>query len=465
MLFRPKSIKGQLFIWLFFCNTLVLLFISLVIYNQIKISVFESVNNILHSKTEVINDMLEKDKNEIKLEMTEFVSGEYTVPGSGHYYKVIINGSKVIASRSLMSAKFNLSGGKIEAENKKAGEKIYTGIGPKGEQIRILEKNTIFYGVPVKIFSAENTEDSLDIIENSGKIIFTAFPLAILFIGLVTFLVARKSLKPLEGFSQEVSLITHENLDKRINLKNIPDELKDLTSSFNDMLDRLKKAFDVEKFIISEASHKLKTPVSVIKGYCDVILQKEREKDDYISTLESIRKVTRNITGLINGILSLTNLDSGHLSFQNFREISLNTCVLNAVEISRYLAQQKNLVLNIKILDDIFITADENKLTEAFTNIIENAVKYNNPNGAINIILKKTSNKAEVTITDTGIGISEKEVDKIFERFYRSENVKNIEGSGLGLNIAKFIIEAHNGNITVNSTFETGTEFKVIFNI
>src|SRR5205809_963646 len=142
MWFALTSIKGRLFLWSFFCNTLVLLFISLIIYNQIKLSVFESVNNLLHSKTEIINNMLEKDNNEIKLEMTEFVSGEYTLSGSGNYYKVIINGSKVIASRSLNSGNFNISIGNTESENKKTGEKIYIGSGPKGEKIRILEKNT-----------------------------------------------------------------------------------------------------------------------------------------------------------------------------------------------------------------------------------------------------------------------------------------------------------------------------------
>jgi signal transduction histidine kinase len=461
MFFSPTSIKGRLFFWSFFCNTLVLLFISLIIYNQIKISVFRSVNDLLRSKAEVISNMLENDKKEINLELAEFVSGEYTVPGSGHYYKVNINGQKIIASKSLNTGNSNVL--MISLESEKPGEKIFSGIGPKGEKIRVLEKNIIFSGVPVKILAAETIEDSLDIIENSGKIIFTVFPLAILVIGLITYLIARKSLSPLEGFSQEVSLITHKNLDKRINLVNIPDELQELTNSFNNMLDRLKKAFDTEKFIISEASHKLKTPITVIKGYCDVILQREREKNDYIKTLQAIRKVTENISGLISGILSLTNLDSGHLSFQSFREISLKSCILNAVEISRYLANQKNLVLDLNIPGDILINGDEDKLTEALSNIIENAVKYNRANGEIRITLLENPGKAVVTVSDTGIGIDETETAKIFERFYRSEKVKNIEGSGLGLNIARLIIAAHNGTISVDSRLGQGTEFNIIF--
>lgn len=457
-----KSIKGRIFIWFFLWNSLLLLIISVIIYNQMKFSVFKSVNNVLRSKTEIISNMLKIENNQVKLGLNEFISGGYSVPNSGHYYQVIINNKQILASQSLTNKHFDMANAKFEKENIEQKEKFFTSIGPKSEPIRILRKETTFAGIPVIIFAAEDITVHLDTLETSYKIILIVFPLAIIIFGLGTLLIAKISLKPLEDFSAEVSLITHKNLDKKIIIKNGPEELEVLTTSFNDMLDRIKNAFEVEKFIISEASHKLRTPVTVIKGYCDLILQKERDKKEYIDTLSSVRRVAKNIANLITGILSLANLDSGHLSFQSFHEISLNSCLLDAVELSKYQKEQKNINFNLYLDNDVTLFGDEDKLTEAFVNIIENAFKYNNDNGSITITTKNIQNQTEILIKDTGIGINQEDLNKIFERFYRAESVKKIEGSGLGLKISKRIIEAHSGNISVVSTFGEGTEFKIV---
>lgn len=462
MALTPKSIKGRIFLWFFLWNAFLLLVVSSVIYKQMEFSVYKSVNNVLRSKAEIINSLLKVENNEIKLRLNEFITGSYTTPKSGHYYKVEVAGHPVIASKSLGNPGFNLSGGKFEKENIDLKEKFFTSTGPKKEPIRILQKETEFEGMPVTIYAAEDITVHLEVLANSQWILIMIFPLAIIIFGIGTFWIARLSLKPLEEFSEEVSMITHTNLDKKIVMKNSPKELEGLTFSFNNMLDRIKNAFEVEKFIISEASHKLKTPVTVIKSYCDVILQKEREKAQYIETLESVRRVAKNIANLIKGILSLANLDSGHLSMQNNREISLNNFLLDAIELTKYQGEQKNINFKVHLDNDVKVNGDEDKLTEAFVNIIGNAYKYNNDNGSITVTTSNNCTKTEICIKDTGIGINEDEIDKIFERFYRSESVKNIDGSGLGLKIASRIIESHNGSISVNSKAGEGTEFKIV---
>lgn len=460
-----SSIKGRLFIWSFFCNSILLLVISLIMYSQIKVSIFMSVDNILHSKLETINNMFEIDKKQIKLELTDFVSGEYTILGSGHYYKVMIDNKKIIISPSLITKNYNFSSGNIELDNKKLKETTYTSTLPNHEKIRVLKKAILFSNIPITIFVAENIEESTEIIENLDKIIFIVFPLAIIIFGIITFWITKISLKPLDDFSNEVRLISHKNLDKKINIESKASELKDLVLSFNDMLNRIKNAFDIEKFIISEASHKLKTPVTLIKGYCDLILQKERDKSEYIDTLGSIRRVSRNISNLINGILSIANLDSGHFLFQSYESISINKCLKNAVDLSNYIATKKQISFELFFDQDVTILGDEDKLTEAFINIIENAIKYNKENGFIKIKTSQEADKVIILIEDSGIGIKEDEINKVFERFYRSNSVRKIEGSGLGLNIAKIIIEAHNGNVTVESELNIGTKFKIVLKI
>ena len=227
------------------------------------------------------------------------------------------------------------------------------------------------------------------------------------------------------------------------------------------VLDRIKNAFDVEKFIISEASHKLKTPVTVIKGYCDVILQRERDNSEYVETLQSIKRVTVNISNLISGIMTVTTLNSGHLTYQVNKQTEINQIILKAVELSTYLADQKKVTINFAPQNNIPFTGDEDKLIEAIFNIIENGIKYNREYGSVKISVKQEINKVIISINDTGIGIESDERDKIFERFYRTGLVSKIEGHGLGLNIAKMIVEAHSGTISVNSKINSGTEFLI----
>jgi signal transduction histidine kinase len=462
MFINSRSIKGRIFIWFFLCNSLLLFIIGLIIFAQVKFSVFKSVNNILRSKTDIIVNMLKVENKEIKIRLKEFVSGGYTIPESGHYYKVVINKNKFISSRSLRGIDFNLTNGKLDQENEEQNEKFYISTGPKGEPIRVLQKEIVFNGLPVTIFAAEDISVHLDVIDNTNKIILFVFPFSILIFGVTALFLAKLSLKPLKDFSSEVRMISHENLENKIIMKNGPQELEELTFSFNDMLDRIKHAFDMEKFIISEASHQLKTPVTVIKGYCDYILRKERNKAEYIENFQSVRRVAKNMSNLIKGILSLANLESGYLSFHNSREISLNNSLLDAIELAKYQGEQKNINFNVYLDQDKRIRADEDRLTEAFVNIIGNAFKYNHDNGSITVSTKNNQNKTEISVKDTGIGINDDEINKIFERFYRSQNVQKIEGSGLGLKIARRIIEAHSGSICVNSKPGEGTEFKII---
>lgn len=314
---------------------------------------------------------------------------------------------------------------------------------------------------PVIVFVAESIAGSNNIINEFKYFILISFPLAILLIGAVSIWITKKSLMPLNNFSGEVSRVTHKNLDTRIDIDSTALELKELTFSFNDMLDRLKKAFDLERFIISESSHKLKTPVAIIKSYCEITLQKERDRAEYTETLQTIKTVADDMTNLIKGILSLAHLDSANMNFNNFREIWLNDCINDAVQLSEYLLKHKNIDLKLNLPEKILITGDKDKITEAFFNIIDNAIKYNREGGYIKITSNRENNLIKISVQDNGIGINQEDLEQIFERFFRSEPAKNLEGSGLGLNIVKTIIEAHNGQIEVKSHPGQGSEFIV----
>lgn len=437
---------------------------SIIVFNFSKNSIISAVDNLLYSKIETIINLIEFEHNRIELELEEFNFGQYAKKYSGHYYKVIIKGYKTFSSKSLGDNSFDLTNGTLVSKGNYENDKIYLSRGPNNEVIRVLEKRTSFMGYAIRVLCAEDISENLLIIEKIKILITYMFFILNLIFGLGIFLITRFSLQPIESFSHKVKNINHQNLNEKIELDKSVSEIKELTLEFNNMLERIKKAFEVEKFIISEASHKLKTPIAVIKSYCDIVLQKDREKKEYIETIEAIKNNSNKITNIINGITSLTNLESGNMQIYSKKDISLNKCLSNALELSKHLADKKNIVVKTKLSANTNYFGDEDKLTEAFFNIIENAIKYNKNKGSIFITLEKNKESILVSIEDTGLGIEEKNLTKIFDRFYREEHIKSIEGSGLGLNISKSIIEAHNGNISVKSILGKGTTFFITLN-
>lgn len=456
-----KSIKGQLFFWFFTFSLSILFAFGLFTYYEIKKIVLHSVDHTLHSKMQIITGLLHEEHGIVELELSEIISGEYSIPRSGHYYKVIMDGKVLSASPSLVDDNYDLTAGTLEYQDKKTGERIFTSTGPDGGSIRVLQHDLKFLGRNFSLFVAESLSDSLEMIAVFKRFLFTIIPAGVIVLSLVGLWIARQSLKPISIFSSRIENITHKNLNERIDTKNEAMELAVLAYSFNEMLDRIQKAFEAEKRLIADASHELKTPVSVIKTYCDVILQKERTKEELLETLTIIKTISENMGKIINDLLSIARLDSGILSPENFKDISLNECIRQAVELTAPVAEAKSVSIRTYLEDDIDISGDRDKLTEAFLNIIENAVNYNRPSGVVEIATIKKDNSVDISIKDTGIGIKEDDLERIFERFYRADTTRNINGTGLGLSITKAIAEAHGGEIKVESEFGRGSCFTI----
>ena len=162
---------------------------------------------------------------------------------------------------------------------------------------------------------------------------------------------------------------------------------------------------------------------------------------------------------LTGDMLSLARLDSGSLSAADFTTVSLNECIDNALKFTEFSAVERKIKITKNIPEEINITGDRDLLTEAFMNIIDNAIKYNRSGGIVEITAARNKNGAEVAVQDSGEGIMGKDVDRIFNRFYRADTSRGREGTGLGLSIAKAIVETHGGRIKVKSEPGKGSCF------
>jgi heavy metal sensor kinase len=432
------------------------------LFHEVKRIITDSINNALHSKEQLITGLLHVENNDIELELSDIILGEYSIPRSGHYYKVLLDGQILAASPSLVENSFDLASGPFEFMNDDKNQKIYTSTGPDKEPIRTLHHSFKAYGRTFDIFVAESIRDNVAMINAFQHFLLIVISLCILTVCLVSGWIIKRSLKPLDVFSLSIRSITHKSLGDRLAVKAEAQELSGLATSFNEMLGRLQKAFDSERRLISDASHELKTPVSVIKAHCDVLLQKERTVDEYREALETIREIANNMGRLTKDLLSLARLDTGVLSSSDFREISLKICIQKALKLTQPLAERRSVKITTSLGEDLFVHGDEHRLSEAFLNLIENAICYNRKNGSVEIFTNKESGVAQITVADTGTGIAEEERVRIFDRFYRADAARSTEGTGLGLSIAKSIIENHHGTIEVKSKPGIGSCFSVI---
>ena len=299
-------------------------------------------------------------------------------------------------------------------------------------------------------------------------IILFITPIILLLTALGGYYITRKAFSPIKEIIRTANDIsTKQNIRRRIqiNPEMKKDELYNLSVTLNQMLDRIEDLIRQEQQFTSDASHELRTPVSVILAqgeYLAEIADTDKEKE----LAESIVSKAKQVSELVSHLLLLARIDANRQKLKK-EKVDLGVLVEIAIDNMQSFAKQKQIFISTNIDDDIFISADEPLLLSAITNLISNAIKYGKVNGRVDILAHKTNNTAELVVTDDGIGISEDNIDKIWDRFYRTDDVRNDEyaSSGLGLSMVKSIVTLHGGKISVKSEKDNGTEFKVTLSI
>jgi heavy metal sensor kinase len=291
-------------------------------------------------------------------------------------------------------------------------------------------------------------------------ILFLILPLAIIFSGLSAWFLARVTLRPVKNIIDTARLIGAENLKTRIALPETRDEIRLLAETFNEMLDRLDRTFTSQREFIENFSHEIKTPLAIIKGELEVTLKKIRSIQEYKSTMHSSLEEIDRIIKVVDDLLTLARLDAEALAL-SITSLDLSNLVQEVVAEMEVLARQKNLQMCFKKTSEFRVSGDREKLKRVFINLLDNAVKFTQAEGQIEVVVDEEANLAKVQVADTGVGMSEEQLLHIFDRFYCGKRDDSQPGSGLGLSIAKSIVEAHKGKIEVKSVLNKGSVFTV----
>jgi len=224
-----------------------------------------------------------------------------------------------------------------------------------------------------------------------------------------------------------------------------------------DLEKKVNQRIEEEYKFLTEVAHQIKTPLTAARGEIELALKEKSEnqiKKAMIFALECLEKSSKAIQEALN-------LSYLKVSKENDERIDLQNILQEACEIAYVMAEQKGITINLNGKNRLFTTGDRNKILQVVMNIIDNAINYTQKGGQISISLKKKNNMASLAIKDTGIGIPKKDIEHVFDRFWRGKNNGNKEGSGLGLSIAKSIIEMHKGTINLTSKVKQGTKVEV----
>lgn len=297
---------------------------------------------------------------------------------------------------------------------------------------------------------------------NFREVLFVALSLAFLLSSLGGWLLSRRSLRPIDELTNMTTRITASNLSERLPLQGSGDHLDRLATTINQMVARIEASFRKLAQFTADAAHELRTPIAALKGEAEVLLSRSRTAEEYRETLFNSLERLSFLTRLINDLLFLSQADEGKDTI-HLETVDLTPTLRELWEAFNVVAAQKNIRFDYQGPSGVRISGDRVRLTQLFSNLIDNALKYTPQGGTIilslSLSLAHAADKATITLKDNGIGIPPEDLPYVFDRFYRVDKSRSREsgGTGLGLSICQQIVAAHQGTIEVKSTLHHGT--------
>ena len=273
---------------------------------------------------------------------------------------------------------------------------------------------------------------------------------------------SRELVRPIDEMTLIVRQINANDMDRRLNVKGMHDELKELAMTFNEMLDRIENSYETQNRFTSDASHELRTPIAVIQGYINMLDRWGKADGEILEeSIEAIKSESHNMKRLTEKLLLLAKADKGILEM-DFEYFELNDLISEITKETQMIDSSHTVTNNINEVRSIY--ADRESLKQAIRIFVDNAVKYTPEGGKIALNSYVNKKKIYIEIEDNGIGISKEDMNNIFNRFYRVDKSRTKEsgGHGLGLSIAKWIISQHKGEIEVKSELNEGTVVTLI---
>ena len=332
---------------------------------------------------------------------------------------------------------------------------------PKREKRILLEVFSVRLDDGYILQAGKSTEERERILKHFRQaFLFVAIPLVLL--GLIggTFLASR-ALQPVRQVIRTIHEITKGRLDARAPHPRAGDELKELVTLFNGMVDKIEALLKSMRESLDNVSHDLRTPMTRLRGIAEMALQSGDNPETYREALADCMEESERILKMLNTLMDISEAETGVIRLE-IKPIPLSDMVNDVVELYRYVAEDKNVTMEVHVEGNIFVNVDAVRMRQVLGNLLDNAIKYTPREGHVEITGNRNEEGVVVCVKDTGIGIPSGEIPRIWDRLYRGDQSRSQRGLGLGLSLVKAVVKAHGGEVDVQSEPGKGSVFTVL---
>jgi len=456
---KRLSIGVRLTLWYVAIFTLGELVFAAGTWMILRHSLFDLIDDSMESQIDDLGNLLSNRQSSITpAQVADQLASIYGHEHAGDYLELYDeSGRPVYRSNLLQTQPGTLS------RPDRVNQPVFRTRNINGHYVRFAFAKLDINGHAYTVVIGAPAGDAVETLKLFRNYLLVFAPLWLLASAGVGYWMSRKALAPVDALVRTARDITGTNLNQRLQTLKTGDELQRLTDTLNEMLDRIESAFQKITQFTADASHELRTPVSLIRTEAELALRRSRTETEYEESLQQILHEAERTSQLIEQLLQVARADSGRESL-TMQTLDLTKIVRSTVSIWQQVAAARDIEFSTSIPEiAISVMGDQTLLRRLADILLDNAFKYTPSPGSVNLVLEVRQETAVITVQDSGLGIPHEEQEKIFERFYRVDKARSREhgGVGLGLAIAQWIVSQHCGTISVDSQQGEGATFHV----
>lgn len=468
-----KSIRFRALFWYTMILTITLLIFSFILYEGFRKTLYDDFDDLLSSRCEGVADSINAywragvaEKDAFASAAQGWVTEKRKDPDLMSIFVRIldVDGTIIVASKSMPRIS-QLS--KEDFKDIVDGEDSFDTV--KGEFIDGRKMRARMYSRPV--YEGGKTAYVVQVagpiglmslvLHNLIFILFVMLPLTVVLAAFPGVLLVRLTLKPVDTMINTLRQITAENLKLKIHIPDTKDEIKKLADTFNEMIERVDRSFTSQQRFIQDISHELKTPLNALKTDIEAAIKNINSRKESENALLRMLKDADAFSKIIDNLSTLSRFETDQVTLE-ITKVNLTKLIESAVDKIRSLAGRKDIDISFYCDETVVIDADDIQLSRMMINLMDNAIRYTYRKGKVTVTLANDGKFAKIKISDTGMGMPEEELPYIFDRFYQIVKTRGSgDNFGIGLSIVKAIVEAHKGNISVESKRGQGSTFTV----
>lgn len=449
-----KSIRARLTAWYVGVLTVAIVTLATASVWLSTRSVIRAADIGLRARVEGVRDFLENPHTRLTIEDLRDEFSEYAELTRGEALLEVVNGSGVVLCRPAIPGWFDMSeeNARLAAsDDVRPSDRLLSGL-----PFRVASARLNAHGQTYRVTVAAPMGPAYDALDRFHRLLLVLLPVVIVLAGAGGYWISRRALAPVDRVTRAVQAITVQSLDQRLELPPANDELRRLASTFNHVLARLESAVaDIVRFT-ADASHELRTPVSLVRTTAELALRHERTAEEYRTALAEVGGHAQHMSELVDDLLVLARTDAG-IEPRETSSIDLRNVAAEACREIDEVASRQSVSVRLHVpAQAVSVNGDAVSLRRLMLILLDNAVKYSCPGGEVRMRLDSTRangirRSAVIEIVDEGIGMDASETERLFERFYRGSRARQHapDGTGLGLAIAQTIVNRYHGNIAL----------------